>query len=169
MATPKQLREARVQDRMTLRGVAEEIGGRCNPGMVSNWELGRARPGDDCWRRWHEALGLGVEDEEAEVVEVKGMGRLVPFDPHDDESWPVEPGVYVFYDISDRPIYIGEGQNAKKRIEEHEQKFWYRRPIVEDAVFLRVGDKQLRKQIEAVLIKFLRSNAVINQQHVERD
>jgi transcriptional regulator with XRE-family HTH domain len=169
MAEAKQLREARIERGMTLREVAEKIGGRCNGGMVSNWELGRARPGDEYWRKWHKALGLSVQEEGPEVAEVKGLGRLVPFDPYDREAWPTEPGVYVFYDVSDRPIYIGEGENASRRINEHEQKFWYKRPIVEDAVFLRVDNKDLRKQIEAVLIEFLRSNAIINQQHVKRD
>jgi len=39
---------------------------------------------------------------------------------------------------------------------------------VEGAAYIVVAEKPLREQIERVLIKFLKSNAVINKQEVER-
>jgi hypothetical protein len=44
----------------------------------------------------------------------------------------------------------------------------YRSPIVERAAYVRVDDETLRGQLEETLIKFLKSNAVINQNFVER-
>ena len=101
-------------------------------------------------------------------AEVQGLGSLVDFDPHADDERPEEPGIYVFYDISERPIYVGEARNVRIRIRGHEEKFWFKRPIVESASWIRVEDEILRKQIETLLIKFLKSNAVINKQNVER-
>jgi hypothetical protein len=75
----------------------------------------------------------------------------------------------VFYDVSDRPIYVGESGNIRSRIKnDHTEKFWYRTPIVDKASYVRVDDQTLRRQLESTLIKFLKSNAVVNQRGVDR-
>jgi transcriptional regulator with XRE-family HTH domain len=114
------------------------------------------------------AVPSDTANEVAEEAEVKGLGKLEDFDPHADNERPAEPGIYVFYDISERPIYVGEGKNVRKRIKDHEEKFWFKRPIVDSASWIKVEDDPLRVQIETLLIKFLKSNAVINKQNVER-
>ncbi len=45
--------------------------------------------------------------------------------------------------------------------------FWYKDPIVKYGSFIEVKDKTLRSQLELVLIKVLKNNAVINKQGVE--
>jgi hypothetical protein len=70
--------------------------------------------------------------------------------------------------ISDRPIYVGQGQKISARLRDHVEKFWFRPPIVQNAAFVGIDNKELREQIEKVLIKFLKSNAVLNQQNVDR-
>lgn len=110
----------------------------------------------------------GAAEEAAEDAAISGLGSLEDFDPHSEGERPSAPGIYVLYDISERPIYVGEGGNVKKRIQDHEEKFWFKRPIVETASWIKVDDNILRKQIEAILIKFLKSNAVINKQLVDR-
>jgi transcriptional regulator with XRE-family HTH domain len=120
--------------------------------------------------------GLGVSAPQALVAAVEqeaqlegGLGSLVDFDPHDENDYPSEPGVYVFYDVSDRPVYVGESGDIRRRIRtDHNEKFWYRTPIVYKASFVRVEDQTLRRQLESTLIKFLKSNAVINRQQVVR-
>jgi len=109
-----------------------------------------------------------MAEEAAEDATIVGLGSLIDFDPHDDDERPSDPGIYVLYDVSERPIYVGEGGNIKKRIRDHEEKFWFKRPIVDNASWIKVEESTLRKQIEEILIKFLKSNAVINKQHVER-
>lgn len=109
-------------------------------------------------------LVQAVEDS----AEIRGVGRLTDFDPHSEDDFPREPGVYVFYDISDRPIYVGKSGNIRERIRSHVDKFWYRSPIVDKAAYVRVDDATLRGQLEETLIKFLKSNAVINQKLVDR-
>jgi transcriptional regulator with XRE-family HTH domain len=113
-------------------------------------------------------LSAEAADEVANESEVIGLGKFEDFDPHSESDLPTGPGIYVLYDISERPIYVGEGGNVRKRITDHGEKFWFKRPIIESASWIRVSDATLRQQIEALLIKFLKSNAVINKQHVER-
>ena len=122
-------------------------------------------------KKLEKVLGPMPADAAAEAAEetaISGLGSLEDFDPHSNEERPAEPGIYVLYDISDRPIYVGEGSNVRRRIRDHEEKFWFKRPIVETASWIKVEDQTLRTQIEAILIKFLKSNAVINKQHVDR-
>ena len=96
------------------------------------------------------------------------IGDLVEFTPHDPTKYPRVGGIYVLYDISERPLYIGQGRSIDKRVRYHFDKFWFRPPIVQSASYVRIDNKVLRERIEAVLIKFLKSNAVINKQMVDR-
>lgn len=143
------------------------------PPAIYRIESGITRNVRDATRKKLEtALGAKLPDDTAREVaqesEVAGLGKFEDFDPHSDSDRPAEPGIYVLYDISERPIYVGEGANVRKRIGDHEEKFWFKRPIIESASWIRVEDAELRSQIEALLIKFLKSNAIINKQHVER-
>jgi len=99
---------------------------------------------------------------------IPGVGTLVDFNPHNIDERPLCSGIYVFYDISDRPIYVGESRNIRNRIKQHEEKFWFKSPLVEHAAYIDINDDKLRKGIEQILINFLRSNAVLNKQHVSR-
>ena len=107
-------------------------------------------------------------DEIAMEADVPGLGKLEDFDPHSPDERPKGPGVYVLYDISERPIYVGEAQNVGARIQQHVEKFWFKSPIVESASWIKIADSKLRRQIEQLMIRFLKRNAVINKQHVER-
>jgi transcriptional regulator with XRE-family HTH domain len=75
-----------------------------------------------------------------ESAEIRGVGRMTDFDPHSEDDFPREPGVYVLYDISDRPVYVGQSSRIRDRIRGHVDKFWYRSPVVEKAAFVRVED-----------------------------
>lgn len=140
---------------------------------IYNLETGRTQnPQERTRNKLNEALGStppadAVEATE-EAAEIEGVGRLTDFDPHDSDDLPEGPGVYVFYDISQRPIYVGESRDMARRIGEHSDKFWFRAPIVASGSYVSVSVERLRKQVEQVLIRFLKSNAVINKQHVER-
>lgn len=118
----------------------------------------------------HEA---GQELRDKTSVGVEGIGSFESFDPHDRDNLPRLPGIYVFYDISERPIYVGKAQLIANRIFDshtgHWDKFWYKSPIVHSGAFVRVDDATLRDQIESVMIRFMKSNAVINKQGVRRN
>jgi transcriptional regulator with XRE-family HTH domain len=117
-----------------------------------------------------ETISEGIE--EAAKVGISGIGKYTDFDPHDEENLPHVAGIYVLYDVTDRAVYIGESADIGRRIRDegtgHWNKFYFRRPVVETAAYIEVADETLRKQIERVMIKLLRSNAVLNKQNVIR-
>lgn len=109
-----------------------------------------------------------IEKSDAAAAAIEGIGSLTDFDPHDEEALPTCGGVYVFYDVSDRPIYVGESGTIRKRVMSHGEKFWFKRPIVETASYIKIEHAKLRRQVEQVLIRFLKTNAVINKLGVTR-
>jgi len=116
------------------------------------------------------ALGDKFEkDGPSEVPEVKGIGQLIDFNPYEDKELPKKAGVYVLYDISQRPIYVGKAMQIANRLVDHSTRFWFKRPLVETGAYVEVPDATLRDQIETVLIQFLKNNAVINKQKTVRD
>ncbi len=163
---------ARTEKRLSRAELAAKSG--VSAPQIHNIETGRtANPRPATRTKLEDALGTTAPKDVLEEVkreaEIEGVGQFVGFDPHDENDFPNEPGVYVFYDVSDRPIYVGESGNIKRRIRsDHIEKFWYRTPIVEKASYVRVEDQKLRRQLEDTLIKFLKSNAVINRSQVDR-
>ncbi len=162
----------------TRRGLtAVELAGRAGVSHVTiyNLESGRIEnPQERTRQNLVRALGEEPPRETVEATEqasaIEGLGNLVGFDPHDEAALPEGPGVYVLYDVSDRPVYVGESGDVRSRIRgHHKEKFWFRRPIVESAAYLAIKDAPLRRQVERILIRFLKSNAVLNKQHVERE
>jgi len=162
----------RARRSMTVPRLAEASG--VTAAQIYNIEAGRtANPQARTREKLGRALGdVAVPDEVVAATEeqssISGLGSLIDFDPHEDADRPREPGVYVFYDISERPLYVGESGNIRDRVTTHEEKFWFRSPIVETAAYVRISDKDLRKQVEQILIRFLKSNAVINKHYVRR-
>lgn len=167
------LRETRGQKGLSVPELAEAA--QVSAPTIYNIESGRSRRAQEKTRKkLVKALGERlpesvIVDEELEGAEVAaGIGAMTDFDPHDDANLPTKAGIYVFYDVSERPIYVGQAQRINKRIRDHADKFWFKRPIVDNAAYIEIQDEVLRVQLERVLITFLKSNAVINKQHVHR-
>jgi hypothetical protein len=137
-------------------------------------ESGRiANPREGTVRKLEAALGKNLPDEAkreiSEEAQIEGVGELKGFNPHDNDDLPAVAGIYVFYDISERPIYVGQSGDIKARIlRDHREKFWFRSPITETGAYVEVADKSLREKVETLLIRFMKSNAVINKQNVDR-
>lgn len=162
---------ARTRRGWTRRELAERS--QVSEQQIWNIENGKTlNPRRQTRDRLSKALGEATPVETVEATEedavIPDVGTLTDFDPHDDEDVPDEPGLYVFYDISDRPVYVGESDSIKRRVGEHADKFWFKRPIVETAAYVRIADQRLRRQVEATMIRFLKSNAVINKRQVSR-
>lgn len=96
------------------------------------------------------------------------IGDFVELDPHDRSEYSKVTGIYVLYHISERPLYVGQDREIDKRIKNHNDKFRFKSPIVESGSYVRIEDQFLRERFEAILIKFLKKNAVINKQRVAR-
>lgn len=141
---------------------------------IYNIEAGKtSNPQEQTRKRLERAFGFSlpseIKTETQNTSKIEGFGELVDFNPYDERDLPGVGGVYVFYDVSERPVYVGETQNIKKRITgDHKTRFWFRPPIVETASFVQISEERRRKEIEKLFIKFLKSNAVINQKNVDR-
>jgi transcriptional regulator with XRE-family HTH domain len=60
-------------------------------------------------RALNNKLPADAAAEVAEEAKITGLGKLEGFDPHLDSERPDEAGIYMLYDISERPVYVGEG------------------------------------------------------------
>ncbi|MER9962165.1 hypothetical protein NKJ72_14550 [Mesorhizobium sp. M0045] len=146
-----------------------------SPPAIYNILSGRSKnPQQRTREKLETALGSQPKtDAKPEEAAIAGMGDLTDFDPHDETLLPDVPGVYVFYDITDRPVYVGKAATGTRtirvRVKEHYEKFWFKRPIVNNGAYIEIKDEKLCNSVEKALIKFLKSNAVLNKQHVERE
>jgi hypothetical protein len=136
-------------------------------------EAGRIKnPRQDTVRKLEAALKEHFPKDAAQELSaessVAGLGELEDFDPNDESEWPLGAGVYVLYDISERPIYVGQGESVRKRLLDHREKFWFKQPLIQTGSFMPIKDLTLRRQVETLLIKFLRKNAILNKQNVDR-
>lgn len=143
-----------------------------NIATVSQIETGKiTEPQDSIIKKLEKALG--VHDASGSAADapdpMKGLGKFQQFNPHDPSEWPKVDGVYVLYDISDRPTYIGRGKPIYGRIKDHSSRQWYIKPFVTKAAYIQVVDKDLRWNLETILIKFMQANAMVNAMDVERE
>ena len=131
------------------------------------------------WKKTRERLvaALGsdplpreVAQEIKEETEVQGVGEFSDFSPWDDSMIPEEPCVYVYYDRTHRPIYVGQTNNLQRRNKQHqEQDRWFFRRLVERGGYFRVEADAKRTEIEKVLIQFLGRNTLFNKQGTRKD
>jgi transcriptional regulator with XRE-family HTH domain len=167
----------RAEKKLSRKELAQKAG--VSHMTIWNIESGRTlNPQQTTIESLESALGepipedIGQELTQQADLKVEGLGPFTNFDPHDEDHLPDVPGVYVLYDVSERPVYVGQAQDIAKRIRDghtgHWDKFWYRSPIVHSGAFVRVDDDLLRSQIETVMIKFMKSTAVINKRGVDR-
>jgi transcriptional regulator with XRE-family HTH domain len=154
------VQELAVKSKVSVPGIYNiEAGRNTNPRQVTKDKLAKA-------------LGAKIPGDVTAIVknqsEIDGMGAFTDFEPFSPDDLPKTAGIYVLYDVTERPVYVGEGGDISKRIKSHNDKFWFKRPIVDTASYIEVSDEKLRVQIEKLLIKFLKSNAVLNKQNVDR-
>lgn len=160
--------------RMLSRAELAEISGVSRM-QISNLERGRTlNPQPTTREKLARALEVHVPaavviEAEREIA-VEGVRSLTAFDPHDDESLPMAAGVYVFYDISGRPVYVGMSPKRpiRDQVREHHEKFWFKKPIVDRASYIAVQDENLCAQIGLVLLHFLKSNVALSQRLLEQ-
>jgi len=119
------LREQRESKSITPEKLAE-LSGVSMP-QIYNIESGRSmNPRDATRSRLANALETEIPEDvtrKTEAAATIGQLEFIDFDPHRDEDYPDEPGIYVFYDISQRPLYVGQGQNIRTRIRDHYTRF----------------------------------------------
>jgi transcriptional regulator with XRE-family HTH domain len=113
-----------------------------NKTTVANIQLGKTQnPHTTTLRKLEKALGEKVPEEIKQEVKEDaetGFGELVDFDPWGDDRntlIPEIPGVYILYDITERPVYVGKSEiSIKKRIDSHKEKKWFTQPFYRKGV-----------------------------------
>ena len=106
---------------------------------------------------------------EAEATPLPGL-TWTDFTPSDLGTVPAEGGVYVFYDVTDRPVYVGKSdKNVRTRVKDHQTRFWFKEPLVVRGAFLKIDDPELCVKIETILIKFLGKHALLNVKGATKD
>lgn len=111
-----------------------------------------------------------VSDEAETRSTIRGLGTYSEFDPFDREEWPTTPGVYILYDISGRPVYVGKSRNSiAQRLQDHHTRFWYKSPVVKLGAYIHINDRDMITAVEALLIKALRSMAIMNTSQTIRE
>ncbi len=160
--------------RLTASMSVPELAEKANvtPAAIYNIESGKSKNPQAATRnKLSAALGKAIPKEIVKETEedqsIEGLGNLTDFDPHSEADWPQCAGVYVLYDISQRPIYVGKSSKISARLKNHFQSFWFKFPVVAYGSYVEVTDETLRHQLEQTMIKFLKSNAVINKQAVQ--
>lgn len=140
-------------------------------------ETGRVRsPWKQTRERLASALGKAesppedVLDELEKEEQISGGGQLNDFSPWDDKTIPESPCVYVYYDRTDRPIYIGQTSNLRRRNVQHQENDkWFFRRLVERGAFIELKNKAERDRTEQLLIHFLGRNTIFNKQHAKSE
>jgi transcriptional regulator with XRE-family HTH domain len=168
------LRSEREKKGWTQGELAEQSG--VSSQQISNIETGGSpNPQSKTREKLRKALSAELPKEVIEATErqeeIPDLGSLVDFDPYEEEALPEVTGVYVLYDLTERPVYVGKAtkRTIAERIPEHYVKFWFKRPVVDRAAYIQVDDEALCGKLEQVLIKFLKSNALLNKQYVDRE
>ncbi|WP_245447493.1 GIY-YIG nuclease family protein [Methylobacterium sp. 17Sr1-1] len=106
---------------------------------------------------------------EKDAITVPGLS-WADFTPSDLQTIPQLGGVYVFYDTTDRPVYVGISKtNVRRRVKDHQTRFWFKDPLVVRGAFLEIPDPELCAKIEAILIKFLGKHALLNVKGATKD
>jgi transcriptional regulator with XRE-family HTH domain len=151
-----------------------ELSGLTYTGIWNIVEGNTRSPRDDTRKLLASALKVKIpknveEAAEAESNEIPGY-EWTTFTPSDPNTIPDQAGVYVFYDITDRPVYVGKSNSSVRgRIKDHSTRFWFKPPLVVTGGFIPVPDKVMCDTIESILIKFMGKHALLNEKGKRRD
>ncbi len=130
-------------------------------------------PQEETLKKIEKALGVPLPQETKEAAkedaEITGLGELIDFDPRSEELPPKVAGIYVLYDVTGRPIYIGQSTNCiRARIKDHRKRKWFIEDVVEKGTYVGIEDTELIPKIETLLIRVLKSRVVFNKKCADR-
>ena len=155
---------------LSQRELAERAG--LSVPAIYNIESGKSQnPRKATVSKLKRALGNETASDEARSTEDElqgSIGALVDFTPHDKNDRPGKtpslPGVYIFFSGDNHPVYVGQSDNIGRRLGQHDEKFWFRSPVVERAKYFRVDNETLRKRMESMLITVIgEKNLILNK------
>lgn len=112
-------------------------------------------------------------EEIPERVEDDGVGEISEHNPHDQNDWPQGGGIYVFFDRSGRPMYVGESGDIQRRLRNYVNDdrgvHWMRMPIVSSMHFIPIIDLRIRRAVEKAMIRSMSRVLLFNRNHIDRE
>lgn len=180
------LKEARKRRGFEEKDLATKSG--VSSQQIKNIESGRSK---NSWsvtvQKLEEALGETFGEDANALPPGKAttsIGQRKDFDPHyrgDKKSqsertdpsakrpWPQKnnPGVYVFFSSDGHPEYVGKAGDVRTRLSQHEEKFWFRKPVLEKACYFPIEDREMRARIEGMLISVIGEKQLILNKRTE--
>jgi transcriptional regulator with XRE-family HTH domain len=141
----------------------------CHPTTISNIISGRIQtPSKDMIGKISSALDTQVPENVTNQVKKSSAfdGKTdiwTDFNPFDIESVPKQPGVYALFGPTDVVLYVGQSKNVNGRIKQHSEKKWFIPEVIDTGLCFFEEDKNLRNNLEKILITFLKSNAWLNK------
>ena len=113
---------------------------------------------------------MELAEEESRKESETELGNFHEFQSVDESTMPPMPCVYVYYDRTERAVYVGETDNLRRRHRQHhENDKWCIPRIVEYGAYVETRTRDQRKSLEKLLIQFLRRNTVFNRKHAAPD
>lgn len=163
------VREQRVRQGLTQQELAKKAGiSNLTVSFIENHQTESPRQGTmDAMKNVLGELPKGVRTEVVESADW-GFGEFqgpFPFKEWEKNIDGDTSGIYIFYDISKHPVYIGESKNIRKRILDHDREFWFKPPIVSTIGYMVVKDEGVRAKLEAAMIKIAGETAILNKQN----
>lgn len=107
---------------------------------------------------------VAERDSETDQKPVLPVGELYDLDLNDLTEVHNVAGIYVLKNKLDNPVYIGKATNIEKRIRQHQEKFWYKPPIVMRASYIECSNELLCSLLEKNLIKLFSGSFLFNKQ-----
>ncbi len=108
-------------------------------------------------------VGRGPEAPIEDEIEILKNETITKFNPHEEEQFPDDPGIYLFWSRKWRSQYVGQSIDVGGRIPDHGDKHWYRSPTVAYGHFIYIPDQRMRDDLEMYLIRVL--NPEYNEKH----
>lgn len=166
-----------LQSELTKQDISiQDLADKTGITYVGIWNIVRGNtkwPREATRTKISKALDSQVPAEvETEITKESSVSGYIwtDFSPYDLQTIPELGGIYVFYDITDRPVYVGKSnKSVRTRVQDHQTRFWFKQPLVMRGSFLAVPDDEMCDKIEMILIKFLGTHALLNFKGVRRD
>ena len=165
------LRSKREKQKLTIKELADKTG--LSWLGIKNIEDGNIQsPHKATLKSLEKVLGKLPAVQSKDVEEARDVGGFDFEGTFDVKEWEsnAKPGekiqcIYVIYDKSNRPVYIGQTNDLRSRFKNHEREFWWKEPIAQRFAYIVVKDSEFRKKAEKVMIKLVGTHALMNEQH----
>ncbi len=143
VVTPANLPRLRKRARISTAHLARLAG--CSEEAIVRYESGVPLPKKST-DQIREALRPRISPASTPQKKQPGIGKFARVDPESWQDLPTTPGVLILFDLSERPIYVGESTNLRDLVRAGRKLQWFSYPLVTKIGYSEVEDDNLRHQ-----------------------